>query len=63
MFVALGESADSDARMQYEPKVHATSYNLGARCLLIGDAAHAITPFFGTSEARAGVHLSGHRTV
>merc|ERR550517_183912 len=24
-----------------------TSYNLGSKCVLIGDAAHAITPFFG----------------
>ena len=23
------------------------SYNLGAQCVLVGDAGHAITPFFG----------------
>jgi len=27
--------------------VYAASYNLGAKCVLLGDAAHAITPFFG----------------
>ena len=27
--------------------VRATSYNLGGHCVLLGDSAHAITPFFG----------------
>jgi kynurenine 3-monooxygenase len=27
--------------------VYAASFNVGAKCVLLGDAAHAITPFFG----------------
>ena len=27
--------------------MYAASFNVGAKCVLLGDAAHAITPFFG----------------
>ena len=39
--------------------VHTTAYHLGAKCVVLGDAAHAITPFFGATRTRARPEWKG----